>query len=143
LVCGSTCAPLTIVAGRKQSQSAGSGLIDKVILLKTGPTTTATFNVFLYANNPTFAGLADQSAYVGPYEADITSGIYVGQATCSTGQPTSDASPGTFYVCSLDVNTAASYRTTAKLLYAAIETSSAYTPVSGENFYVVTYELQD
>lgn len=142
LVCGATCAPLTIVAGRNSPMSSGSGLIDKVILLKTGPTTTGTFNVFLYSNSPTFGGLADQSAYVGPYKADITSGNYVGQATCSTGQATSDGSPGTFYVCSLDAQ-AVSYRTTGKTLYAAIEATAAYTPVSGEQFYVVTYELQD
>ncbi len=142
LVCAPTCAPLTIVAGRQGQTSSGSGLIDKVVLLKTGPTTTPTFNIFLYSNTPTFAGLADQSAYVGPYKADITSGIYVGQATCSTGQATSDGSPGTFYVCSLDAQ-AISYRTTGKTLFAAIEATSTYTPVSGESFYVVTYELQD
>ena len=142
LVCGATCAPITIVAGRPTMASSGSGLIDKVVLLKTGPTTTGTFNVFLYSNVPTFAGLADQSAYVGPYKADITSGIYVGQATCSTGQATSDGSPGTFYVCSLDAQ-AMTYRTTGKILYAAIEATAAYTPVSQEQFYVLTYELQD
>lgn len=147
LVCGSPCAPLQIVAGRNSQSSAGTGVGLNVHLLKSGSTTTnASFNVFFYGASPTFpASLADQSAYVGPYAADITSGIYIGSATCSTTNNTSDSPAQVYFNCSINEGgiLALALKTTGKLLYAVIEATAAYTPASGEKFYVTTYELQD
>lgn len=147
LVCGATCAPLPVIAGRNAFTSSGSGVISKVMLVKSGATTTnAQFNVFLYAASPTFPGtLADQSAYVGPYLADITAGNYIGVAVCTNFSPTSDASPAEFSVCQLDAisSTIWHYRTSGKAVYATIEATAAYVPASAEKFFVATYEEQD
>jgi hypothetical protein len=141
LVCGATCAPLQIVAGRRSDTSDGSGVIRKVALVKSGSgATNAQFTVYLYSAPPTFTGLADQSAYTGPYLADVTSGNYVGSATCMLPSSTTDG--GRYFVCQMD-GWVLNYRTTGKILYAAIEATAAYTPASAESFYVVTYETQD
>lgn len=147
IVCASTCAPLTIVAGRNNPTSPGSGIITGVSLLKSGNGTSgATFNVFFYSASPTFpASLADQSGYVGPYAADIKTGIYVGSASCSTTNNTSDSSAQVWYVCSINSGgiNGLNFKTTGGLLYAVIEATGAYTPASGEKFYVTAYEVQD
>jgi hypothetical protein len=146
LVCSTPCVPLQILAGRRQEQSAGSGLGLNVKLLKSGSSTTnASFNVFFFSAPPTFPSLADQSAYAGPYAADITSGIYIGSVTCSTANNTSDTTAEVYYNCEVNEGgiLALALKTTNKILYATIETTGAYAPSSGEKFYVTTYELQD
>lgn len=147
LVCGSPCVPIPVIVGRNSQGSAGSAVGLNVKLLKSGSgTTNATFNTFWFSAPPTFpASLADQSAYVGPYAADFLSGIYIGSATCSTANNTSDATAQVYYNCSINEGgiLALALKSTARTAYVTIEATGAYTPASGEKFYVTPYELQD
>lgn len=154
IVCAATCAPLQIVAGRNAANSAGTGLGFNVTLLKSGVgTTNATFNVFFYGAPPTFpAALADQAAYVGPYAADIISGNFIGSASCSTTNNTTDSPAQVYYTCSINSGgpqvlglktTLSTTLNNTRILYAVIEAAGSYTPASGEKFYVTTYEIQD
>ena len=143
LVCGATCNPIPIVVGRSSQNSPGSGLLSKIILLKSTPgVSNAAFNVFLYSAPPTFTSLADYSAYTGPYQADITGGIYIGQATCaqSTWGVTTDNSA--WNVCPLDIAPGV-FKSSNRLIYAVIEAAGTYTPGNAEKFWVVPYVAQD
>jgi len=146
LVCGATCAPIQIVAGRRSPTSPRSGLLSKVILAKsTGSFANASFNIYLFALPPTFVGLADYSAYTGPYFADLTApAIYIGQATCAqtTWSTTTDGSG--WNVCPLDIAPAV-YKSfpPGETIYATIEATGAYIPGAAEKFVIVTYEAQD
>jgi hypothetical protein len=85
----------------------------------------------------TVASLKDQSAYIGPYAADITGGYYIGTLTCASWQKTNDGTAQWFSPCSGNnqMIEALPFKALAgeTYLYALVETGSGgYTPLSGE-----------
>jgi hypothetical protein len=85
----------------------------------------------------TVASLKDQSAYVGPYAADITDGYYIGTLTCASWQKTNDGTAQWFSPCSGNDQMIAALPFKAlsgtTSLYALVETGAGgYTPLSGE-----------
>jgi hypothetical protein len=128
--------------------NGGTGLIDKAIIESSGPNQPPTISLFLYSALPTISGLADRSAYVGPYAADITSGIYIGSLVCSNWTKTSDASAQWFSEC-LGFNGLAPASIPFKAvagqtaILALEEIGAPYTPLSGETHTYLLSTIRD
>lgn len=96
---GGSLAPAPITIG---GVSQGAQLITGARLFTTGTGASgAAYKVFLYSTVPTITGLSDASAYTGPYAADLSSNIYIGQLTCSTMTPTNDSTHEYWSECSI------------------------------------------
>lgn len=120
--------------------AAGTGKIVAAFAASsyTGGSAPPTQYWHLFANSGVIvSGLADGSAYVGPYLADLTSGYYLGTLTCAAWQKTNDGTAKWFSPCSTNnaVIGALPFKALAgqTYLYALVETGAGgYTPVSGE-----------
>ena len=131
------CAPITISLALT---NGGKGIINRVTLLKSSSTTTnASFNIWFYSAAPTTANpsLFDDVNYTGPYAADMPN--FLGSATCSTANATSDTSAQTWYECSLNnPNTAGAIEFQAvsgtMQIDALISVTAAYAPAAQETF---------
>lgn len=85
----------------------------------------------------TVSALKDQSAYIGPYAADITNGYYIGTLICASWQKTNDGTAQWFSPCSGNnaMIPALPFKALAgaTYLYALVETGSGgYAPLSSE-----------
>jgi hypothetical protein len=104
----------------------------------TGSSAPPTQYWHLFSNSGiTVASLKDQSAYVGPYAADVTGGSYIGTLTCASWQKTNDGTAQWFSPCSSNnaMIPALPFKALAgaTYLYALVEKGSGgYTPLSGE-----------
>ena len=133
------CAPLTIGLG---ATNAGKGLITRLGLLKSGPTTAnAAFTVWLFSAAPGVTNPAqyDGVAYAGPRAGDLPS--YIGSATCSTPTASSDSTAQVWYECSLNnPNTSGALVFQALAgstnINALISVTAAYAPANAETFNV-------
>lgn len=137
IVCPTTgCAPFTInITGGVTTKF----FANRVGLLKSGSgTTNASFTIWFFDNLPTLPA-TDQSAYTGPFAADMP--FYLGNAACAStaANATSDSSAQVWYECTLsNPNTAGAMlfqaAPTGTTLYGLISATAAYTPASGEKF---------
>lgn len=128
---GNTVAMTVTVPGT----TPGANFIVGARLSTTGTSAqNAQYRVFLYASSPTVSGLSDQSAYAGPFAADL--GPFVGSYTCTPTQPTSDASPQFFAECVPDNTSTLQVRVQgaagSTTLFAMVEVTAGYTPLSAE-----------
>lgn len=129
------CAPSTAAIA---AVNAGSGLLTKVSLLKSGTSTTnATFTIWMFSAAPTTTSLFDASAYVGPYAADIPN--YIGSAACSSPLATNDGTAQVRYDCQLsnpNVGGATNFLALSgsQNIDYLISATAAYTPASAETF---------
>ncbi|HWB50178.1 MAG TPA: hypothetical protein VG651_13790 [Stellaceae bacterium] len=120
--------------------SAGTGKITAAFAVSsyTGASPPPTQYWHLFANaGVTVAGLADGSAYVGPYLADLTNGYYLGTLTCASWQTTNDSTAKWFSPCAANnqVMGPLPFKALAgqTYLYALVETGAGgYTPNAGE-----------
>lgn len=138
VVCGSPCNAMTLTLVANPSvQGIQATLANRVLLTKSGPgTTNAGFNLLLFSQPPTMPA-ADQSAYVGPYAADLKS--YLGQAQCSTPNSTNDASASVWFECTLSNPNSSGVtvfqrQPTGTQVWGVLQATGAYTPASGEVF---------
>ena len=116
--------------------NAGQGFVTHAMEAVTGTNLPPTSYLDLYSAAPTTTGLVDYSADLGPYLADITSGLYIGTLTCAGWQKTNDATAKYFSECSTS-NAAApalDFQATAGQTYLQVidRIGGAYTPLSGE-----------
>jgi hypothetical protein len=134
-----TCAPLTIsIANTNQ----GKGVINRVLLLKSSNTTaSASFNIWFFSAAPTVTSPAqyDAISYTGPRAADMSN--YIGYASCTTANLTSDTSTQAWYECNLqNPNTGGTMPFQALSgstnINALITVTGPYVPTSGETFNV-------
>jgi hypothetical protein len=120
-----------------------TAFLNRLTLLKSGSSTTnASFNVLLFSKVPSVPSGGDQATYVGPYAGDFSG--YLGQASCSSGNVTSDGTAEVWYECTLqNPNSSGVFQVqravgsaAPTLVYGLIEVpaSTAYTPTSGETF---------
>lgn len=127
--------------------NTGLGLIDKALVHSSGTNLPPTIILWLYSGAPTSAGLVDRSAYLGPYAADITGGIFIGSLTCSTWNKTNDGTAQYFSECtsSNGVFGPLPFRATAGQTYIQVleEINGAYTPLSGETHTYLLSTLRD
>ena len=129
------CVPMTVSLA---TTNAGKGLINRVLLLKSSATTTnASFNIWFYSTTPTTTSIYDDTAYVGPFKADVP--YYIGSATCSTANVTTDGSAGVWFECTLNnPNTGGAIpfqaATGSTNISAMLEVTAAYAPASAETF---------
>ena len=147
IVCGSTCAAFTVnIAQGPSGPGVQKGRISRVGLLKSSSNTAnASFTIWFYDAAPTIPVAGDQSAYVGPYAADMPH--YLGSASCATPNATNDATAQEWYECSIqnaalmEATIKAQAALGASFIYGVISAAAAYTPGSGETFvpYVTGY----
>lgn len=141
-VCASksaTCVPLQLQFARNGGPN--TGIPTRVLLWKSGSTTTsATFTIWFYSAPPKVTNIDDNSAYTGPFAADLTAGIYLGYATCGTANTGSDSY--VFYECSLMSNNPA-FGATLQIVYAMIEVTGTWTPTAQEKLGVSLGGLLD
>lgn len=142
-VCASTsvdCTGLTFV-GASRAASLG-GVITGVQLIKSTTTTTnASFTVEVYQGAPSITGIKDASTY-SPTFADVTSGAFLGVATCTSATVNGDNS---VFQCSLaNFNGTLGYVADgSSQLYAMIQANAAYAPGAQEKFQVNLTMVQD
>lgn len=137
LASATPCAPITISIANIAS---GRGLINRVSLLKSGPSTTnASFTIWLFSAAPgtSTPSQFDATSYTGPRAADMPN--YIGNAQCTTPTVTSDTTAQVWYDCALsNPNTggALDFQALAGLtnIDALISVTTAYTPASAETF---------
>lgn len=142
LVCAASCAPLQVTL---TLTPGATGTNARLLLLKSGSSlTNASFNIWLFKAAPTLPA-GDQASYVGPYAADISSGAYLGEFSCTSMANTNDASAQAYSECTPVGQTWIPYQTLSGQTYvdALISTGGAYTPVSGETFTLVVSAFKD
>jgi len=138
VVCGSPCnaMALTLVAN-PQVQGVQATLANRVLLTKSGSTTTgAAFTLFLFSQPPTMP-VSDQATYTSFYTADAKA--YLGQATCTTWTATNDASASAWSECALGNPNSAGVtvfqrQPTGTQVFGVLQATGTYTPASGETF---------
>lgn len=116
--------------------NSGKGLIWHAMIQSSGTTQPPEIDLWLYSAAPTTTSLVDRSPYIGPYAADITSGIFIGKLTCVSWNKTNDGTAQYFSECQSSNGVfgplpfqALSGATTIDVLE---EINGAYTPLSGE-----------
>lgn len=106
-ICTSTSVNCTPPSWSVARVNAGSGAIVAITLEKnsTGANAllAAQFNLWLYSASPNVSSPAikDDVAYPGPAAADITSGLFLGFASCTAPMSTSDTTAQVFFMCTL------------------------------------------
>lgn len=120
--------------------SAGDNYIVGARVYTTGTGASgAAYNVYLFSGAPTSAGLVDQSAYLGPYAADLRS--YLGTLSCTKMVATNDATPQFYSECTISNAVASAIRFSGNgvstTLYALTAVTVGYTPLSGETLSIV------
>jgi hypothetical protein len=131
--------------------NAGTGFITHAMCETSGTGATAPpgFKVYLFSAAPTVTSLVDRSAYVGPYAADITGGLYLGAVSCAAFSETNDnATTGPWFSEGTTSNSvlgplpfaAASGET---YLFGLVVLTGAYTPISGEKFTLLLSTARD
>lgn len=116
--------------------NAGTGFIMHGVMESSGTNAPPSITLWLYSAAPTVASLADYSAYLGPYAADLTNNVYIGSLTCASWQRTNDATAQYFSECSTSngVTGMLPFQAAAAqtYIYAIEEIGGAYTPSSSE-----------
>ena len=136
------CVPLQVaIAGA----NAATGTFGRVWLLKSGSTlTNANFTIWFYSAAPTTTSQYDDTAYVGPFAADLPN--YLGSFTCNAMQATNDSSAESFSECTPNTPSGwMQYKTLSGEQYvdALISVTAAYAPASAEVLTVYANSYQD
>lgn len=114
----------------------GQALTIRALIYSTGTNKPGTSTLWLYSQAPTTTGLADYSAYIGPYLSDLQANIYIGYLSCSAWQATNDSTAKYFSECSGSsqmLSTALGQFTSgSSVTIYALEEIGAYTPIASE-----------
>jgi hypothetical protein len=136
------CVPLQVTLA---GANAATGTFGRVWLLKSGSTlTNANFTVWFFSAAPTTTNQYDNTAYVGPFAADLPN--FLGSMTCNAMQATNDSSAQSFSECTPNTPSGwLQYKTLSGQTYvdALISVTAAYVPVSGETLTVYANSYQD
>ena len=145
VVCGSTGSPSVLTFADFARVNQGSGIIIRARLMTDQKTCTAGFRLHLFHTAPT--PIADNSPYLLLYAnaanrigmidfPAMTSEDSTNSTAASTMRPSSDGSYGT---PNLWYQAAAASRA----IYGILETTSAFTPASGQKFYLELAAIND
>lgn len=135
---GSVVPAQVTVTGANAGVTASTGYVTggKCQTSYTGASAPPTQTWWLFSALPTVSGLIDGSAYIGPYAADVTGGIFVGALVCSSWQKTNDGTAQWFSpaTTSNTVTGPLPFQAVSSQVYldVLLETNGAYTPLSGE-----------
>ena len=120
--------------------TGGDGFVTRAYMDDSGTGSTAPggWTVYLFSGTPTTTGLVDRSAYVGPYAADLTGGIYLGSVNCASFTKTNDSTFQWWSECTISNGVASvlpylavSGQNYVNALF-AYTGSASYTPISSE-----------
>jgi len=136
------CAPLQVTLA---GANAATGTFGRVWLLKSGSTlTNANFTIWFFSAAPTTTAQYDNTAYVGPFAADLPN--FLGSMTCNSMQATNDSSAQSFSECTPNTPSGwLQYKTLSGQPYvdALISVTAAYAPGSAEALTIYANSYQD
>ena len=115
---------------------SGQGLAWHAMMESSGTNQPPEIDLWLYSGVPLTTGLVDYSAYVGPYQVDLTSGIFLGKLICNSWAKTNDGTAKYWSECtsSNGVFGPMPFKAVAGLTTINVleEINGSYTPLSSE-----------